>query len=597
MVTIQKRLMSINIFDDSHQQVFYSDKNVLGEGNTNEEHYSASIDTDKYDIFQYINYIKENLLDGSVDGDTTSDILFDIKNVQFWESFTDFFSKDIVPTIKNDQVLEENKKDIKTLFHYLEIICRSIYRQLQISNIDDNQDALQILDIDLGHLLKIVMINIVDYIVSQLTDSLLVNNLLYYKNTKALTKELSNLDIESDSNSNVSYEDEKNWFKKKVKPHKLLKKDNIIHLNKIDSNIENVNYIEKPSLEAQSISPLKIIHVLDTLRYLSFENETSQSFKTPFIVYQQMLQMIFNNIKNKVFNLLINDDYLKTRNFAIQIKLNIQNLREWCDLETHTFMYDLHSAMVNDIDHLLKTNYPFKSENKYSFKNIKNYDEGSEYFYKNNIRQIFDDEFKEIDDVLEFLTILSNFNDKDNHLNEFNDLLANRLSKTLNKDILYHLVKKYRYEQGEKHFKFKKILVTENNESELEKYPNSYKNISKICVPFLKELVYDLGDIKRGLGQIHRRQFEMIHEGNDSKRVHGIDDMNDDLKMPKKAYSTEDENKQYKELTEDEDEQQKEVSDIHSVKSAASESREPNSEEADASTSPVVGEYYEENPW
>ncbi|KAL6935572.1 hypothetical protein ACO0R3_000623 [Hanseniaspora guilliermondii] len=587
--------MSINIFDDTPQTVFYSDKNVLGESNDDQQNYSANIDTDKYDIHQYINYIRENLLDNLSDADTTSDILFDIKDLQFWESFTDFFSKNIVPTIKHDQETHEQKKDIKTLFYYLEIICRSLYRQLELADVETNEESLQIVDIDLAHLLKILIINIVDYIASQLTDSLLVNNLLYYKNTSFLSKEMSNSGIDKDKITTVTYEDEKNWFKKKVKPHKLLKKDNIIHLNKIDSNLENANYIEKPSLEAQSISPLKIIHVLDTLRYLSFENESNHGFKVPFIVYQQMLKMIFNNLKNKVFNLLIDDDYLKTRNFAIQIKLNIQNLRDWCDLEVHTFMYDLHSAMVNDIDSLLKSNYPFKSEKNYIFKNINKYDEGSAYYYKNSIRQIFDDEFSEIDDMLEFLTILSNFNDKENHLNDFNDFLKNRLSNNLNKDVLYILVKKYRYEEGEKHFKFKKLLITGNNEPEIVKYANSYKNINKICIPFLKELVYDLGDIKRGLGQIHRRQFEMIHEANDSKRIHGINDIDEKLQMPKKAYYNSDDNNNYNELSV-QNSLQEEIDNDEPFELGSNEHQESVLEENSEPSSPV-GEYYEENPW
>lgn len=587
--------MSINIFDDTPQPVFYSDKNVLGEGNDDQQKFSATIDTDKYDIHQYINYIKENLLDNLSDADTTSDILFDIKDLQFWESFTDSFSKDIVPTIKHDQETKEQKKDIKTLFYYLEIICRSLYRQLELADVETNDKSLEIIDKDLGHLLKLLIINIVDYIVSQLTDSLLVNNLLYYKNTNFLSKELSNSDMDNDKITTVTYEDEKNWFKKKVKPHKLLKKSNIIHLNKIDSNIENANYIEKPSLEAQSISPLKIIHVLDTLRYLSFENESSQGFKTPFIVYQQMLKMIFNNLKNKVFNLLIDDDYLKTRNCAIQIKLNIQNLRDWCDLEAHTFMYDLHSAMANDIDSLLKDNYPFKSDKDYTFKNIKKYNEGSDYYYKNNIRQIFDDEFSEIDDMLEFLTILSNFNDKENHLNDFNEFLNNRLSKNLNKDVLHILVKKYRYEEGEKHFKFKKLLVTGNNEPETVKYANSYKNINKICIPFLKELVYDLGDIKRGLGQIHRRQFEMIHEANDSKRIHGINDIDEKLQMPKKAYNNLEESNNYNELNV-QDSLEGEIDGSEPLELSSIDHQESIHEENSEPSQPV-GEYYEENPW
>ncbi|CAI8507413.1 unnamed protein product [Hanseniaspora opuntiae] len=282
-----------------------------------------------------------------------------------------------------------------------------------------------------------------------------------------------------------------------------------------------------------------------------------------------MLKMIFNNLKNKVFNLLIDDDYLKTRNCAIQIKLNIQNLRDWCDLEAHTFMYDLHSAMANDIDSLLKDNYPFK--------------------------QIFDDEFSEIDDMLEFLTILSNFNDKENHLNDFNEFLNNRLSKNLNKDVLHILVKKYRYEEGEKHFKFKKLLVTGNNEPEIVKYANSYKNINKICIPFLKELVYDLGDIKRGLGQIHRRQFEMIHEANDSKRIHGINDIDEKLQMPKKAYNNLEESNNYNELNV-QDSLEGEIDGSEPLELSSIDHQESIHEENSEPSQPV-GEYYEENPW
>ncbi|CAI8507421.1 unnamed protein product [Hanseniaspora opuntiae] len=207
--------MSINIFDDTPQPVFYSDKNVLGEGNDDQQKFSATIDTDKYDIHQYINYIKENLLDNLSDADTTSDILFDIKDLQFWESFTDSFSKDIVPTIKHDQETKEQKKDIKTLFYYLEIICRSLYRQLELADVETNDKSLEIIDKDLGHLLKLLIINIVDYIVSQLTDSLLVNNLLYYKNTNFLSKELSNLDMDNDKITTVTYEDEKNLVQEK----------------------------------------------------------------------------------------------------------------------------------------------------------------------------------------------------------------------------------------------------------------------------------------------------------------------------------------------------------------------------------------------
>ena len=601
--------MNINIFDDNFDDNQHEDDlfklnkefsnnlnlsatpDSIGNSVGDIETYKETIEYFDYDIINFINYIINDI--PCKDYKETGNIIIqmirfkidDSSNKESISSLIELLSDKVKLFIIN----EEKKTNLLTRSYWLGVINYvffKMYKEADYNFFKLVPDCLE----KLIDLMKFLMITSIDSINDQITNELIVNNILYfYEDENDFATNENNMKHE------LKYKDEKNWLWKHKKRNKLLltsgnNTSSIVKRNSIENESNTTHAFSPPPIEEQASSPIKICHILNSLIYVLTENNISS------IIQKQLVVFALTQIINKTFNNLMKDDFIKNRDRAIKIKLNLLMIQDWC--KEQDFKNIVNKEFLSEIDDFILDTYPqnLLPDNYELLKNVYSFKQKSKFFYETPLKIIFDMESCKLSDSLEFLTIMSNFNDKEKHKDDFTSFVK---EVTLNKQQLLKLIHGYRYEIDEPSFRFKKLIEKDiltplgNNEDGLYLSETDFKQISKITIPFTKEIIAQYSNIVERVDQFYKTDLENIHEENLKK--YGIPtNFNNDIRKPETM-------KVSRSLD------QEEIGDLNGRMSTEGfpESiininvKKSNNEKEvlSSSTLPVVSDYIAENPW
>ncbi|KAL6927213.1 hypothetical protein ACO0SA_003505 [Hanseniaspora valbyensis] len=601
--------MNINIFDDDfddnqHEddlfklnKEFSNNLNLsvtpdnIGDSVAEIETYKETIEYFDYDIINFINYIINDI--PCKDYKETGNIIIqmirfkidDNSNKESISSLIELLSDKVKLFIIN----EEKKTNLLTRSYWLGVINYlffKMYKEADYNFFKLVPDCLE----KLIDLMKFLMITSIDSINDQITNELIVNNILYFyedENDFAIN--------ENNMKHELKYKDEKNWLWKHKKRNKLLltsgnNTSSIVKRNSIENESNTTHAFSPPPIEEQASSPIKICHILNSLIYVLTENNISS------IIQKQLVVFALTQIINKTFNNLMKDDFIKNRDRAIKIKLNLLMIQDWC--KEQDFKNIVNKDFLSEIDDFILDTYPqnLLPDNYELLKNVYSFKQKSKFFYKTPLKIIFDMESCKLSDSLELLTIMSNFNDKEKHKDDFTSFVK---EVTLNKQQLLKLIHGYRYEIDEPSFRFKKLIEKDiltplgNNEDGLYLSETDFKQISKITIPFTKEIIAQYSNIVERVDQFYKTDLENIHEENLKK--YGIPtNFNSDIRKPETM-------KVSRSLD------QEEIGDLNgrmstegfpeNIISIDVKKSNNGKELLSSSTLPVVSDYIAENPW
>lgn len=476
---------------------------------------------------------------------------------------------------------EETKTNFLTRSYWLGVINYLFFKLYK----EDDYNFFKVVPDCLGiivDLIRFLMITNIDSINDQITNELIVNNILYY-----YEEDNENPHDNSERNE-IKYRDERNWIWKNRKKNKLLlinAPSNNTKRNSIDIEPTQSYGLSPPPLEEQACSPIKVCHILNSLEYVLSENNVS------LIIQKQIINFVLIQIINKTFNNLIDDDVIKTRDRAIKIKLNLLMIQDWC--KEYDLKHRLQNDLLNEIDDFILDTYPqnLLPDNFEPLKNVYSFEEKSSFYYKNSLKTNFNIECTKLNDLLEFLTIMSNFNDKQQHKTDFINFVED---VALNKHQLLKLINGYRYEIDEPSFRFKKLIEKDivkplgKDQNGLHLSETSFKNMSKITIPFTKEIITQYSKISERVDEFNKLALENIHKEN--VKTYG-NPINFDKTVRKPQVM--------KKIKSMEEPVGNELDGVSSVVAGAPEETEQGfyKEDIAASVLPVANEYIEENPW
>lgn len=558
-----------------------------GDTDSNEmENHRETIEYFEYDILSFIKFIINTI--PCKDYTETGNILIQMIRYNFEISSNKSNAVEAILSLMEllcDKIKlfimhEENKTNFLTRSYWLGVINYLFFKLYKEDDYHFFKVVPGCLEI-IVDLIRFLMITNIDSINDQITNELIVNNILYYY------EEDTEKPNDHSERNEIKYRDERNWLWKHRKKNKLLLTNapsNNLKRSSIDIEPVLSYGLSPPPLEEQACSPIKVCHILNSLVYVLSENNIS------LIIQKQIINFVLIQIVNKTFNNFIDDDAIKTRDRAIKIKLNLLMIQDWC--KEHDLKHPVNTDLLNEIDDFILETYPqnLLPDNFEPLKNVYSFEEKSSFYYKNSLKTNFNIECTRLNDMLEFLTIMSNFNDKQQHKTDFIHFVED---VSLNKHQLLKLINGYRYEVDEPSFRFKKLIEKDivkplgKDQNGLHLSETSFKNMSKITIPFTKEIITQYSKIRERVDEFNKLALENIHKEN-LKKYGNPSNFDKAVRKPQVM----------KKITSIEEPLVSELDGVVGVVDGAPGAEQVfYKEDIPTSVLPVVSEYLDENPW